>query len=130
MRAHSRSALDLALWLERQPRVRRVHFPGLASHPQQALAARQQSGPGGIVSFELEGGREAAWRLIDATRMLSITANLGDAKTTITHPATTTHGRLGAEEKQAAGIVEGLVRVAVGLEDVDDIRSDLALGLD
>jgi O-succinylhomoserine sulfhydrylase len=130
MRAHSRSALDLALWLERQPRVRRVHFPGLASHPQHALAARQQSGPGGIVSFELEGGREAAWRLIDATRMLSITANLGDVKTTITHPATTTHGRLGAEEKQAAGIVEGLVRVAVGLEDVDDIRSDLALGLD
>jgi O-succinylhomoserine sulfhydrylase len=129
MRAHSRSALDLAVWLERQPRVRRVHFPGLESHPQHALAARQQSGPGGIVSFELEGGREAAWRLIDATRMLSITANLGDVKTTITHPATTTHGRLGAEEKQAAGIVEGLVRVAVGLEDVDDIRSDLALGL-
>jgi O-succinylhomoserine sulfhydrylase len=130
MQAHSRNALELARWLEGQPRVRRVHFPGLESHPQHTLAAHQQSGPGGIVSFELDGGREAAWRLIDATRMLSITANLGDTKTTITHPATTTHGRLSAEEKQAAGIGEGLVRVAVGLEDIADIRADLASGLD
>ncbi len=130
MQAHSRNALELARWLEGQPGVRRVHFPGLESHPQHELAARQQSGPGGIVSFELDGGREAAWRLIDATRMLSITANLGDTKTTITHPATTTHGRLSAEEKQAAGIGEGLVRIALGLEDMDDIRADLAPGLD
>lgn len=129
MRAHSENAQRLAAWLREQPRVRRVHYPGLAEHPQHALATAQQTAPGGIVAFEVEGGREGAWRVIDATRMLSITANLGDVKTTITHPATTTHGRLSAEERQATGIGEGLVRVAVGLEAFDDIRDDLARGL-
>ena len=130
MRAHSDNALALARWLEAHPRVRTVHHPGLESHPQHALAAAQQRAGGGIVSFVVEGGREAAWRVIDATRMLSITANLGDAKTTITHPATTTHGRLNDEQKAEAGIDEGLIRVAVGLEHLDDIQADLARGLD
>jgi O-succinylhomoserine sulfhydrylase len=103
-----------------------VHYPGLASHPQHELAARQQSGFGGIVSFEVKGGQEAAWRLIDSTRLLSITGNLGDAKTTITHPATTTHGRLSPEARAAAGIADGLVRIAVGLENLADIRADLS----
>jgi O-succinylhomoserine sulfhydrylase len=125
MRAHSASALELAQWLEAQSWVERAHYPGLASHPQHALAGRQQKSGGGIVSFEVRGGKDAAWALIDATRMLSITANLGDAKTTITHPATTTHGRLTDAERAAAGIVDGLVRVAVGLEDIGDIKSDL-----
>ncbi len=130
MQAHCRNAAAVAGWLEAQPGVRRVYFPGLPSHPQHDLAARQQSGPGGILAFDLEGGKEAAWRVIDSTRMLSITANLGDAKTTITHPATTTHGRLSAEDKANAGIGDGLIRIAVGLEDVDDIRADLQRGLD
>jgi O-succinylhomoserine sulfhydrylase len=129
MREHSRSALVLARWLEGRPGVPRVYFPGLESHPQHALAQRQQSLPGGILAFEVEGGREAAWRVIDGTRMISITANLGDARTTITHPATTTHGRLSAEERARAGIGEGLIRVAVGLEAVEDIQADLARGL-
>jgi len=129
MRAHSAHAQRLAEALQAHPKVSRVFFPGLESHPQHALAARQQSCPGGIVSFIVEGGREAAWRVIDNTRMLSITANLGDAKTTITHPASTTHGRLSDEQKQAAGIDEGLIRVAVGLESVDDIIADLMRGL-
>jgi O-succinylhomoserine sulfhydrylase len=129
MREHSRNAQILAEWLEEQPGVAAVHFPWLASHPQKALAERQQSGPGGIVAFEVEGGREAAWRVIDHTRMLSITANLGDVRSTITHPATTTHGRLTAEERERAGIREGLIRVAVGLEAVDDVIADLARGL-
>ena len=129
MREHSRNAQILAEWLEEQPGVAAVHFPWLASHPQKALAERQQSGPGGIVAFEVEGGREAAWRVIDHTRMLSITANLGDVRSTITHPATTTHGRLTAEERERAGIGEGLIRVAVGLEAVDDVIADLARGL-
>ena len=129
MRAHSAHAQRLAEALQAHPKVSRVFFPGLESHPQHALAARQQSGPGGIVSFIVEGGREAAWRVIDNTRMLSITANLGDTKTTITHPASTTHGRLSDEQKQAAGIDEGLIRVAVGLESVDDIIADLMRGL-
>ena len=106
-----------------------MHYPGLERHPQYELARRQQVSGGGIVSFELDGGRDAAWRLIDATRMLAITANLGDVKSTITHPATTTHGRLTAEEREAAGISEGLVRVAVGLEAVADVQRDLQLGL-
>lgn len=106
-----------------------MYFPGLASHPQHALAQRQQTAAGGIVAFDVAGGREAAWRLIDSTRMLSITANLGDVKSTITHPATTTHGRLDAAERAAAGIGDGLVRVAVGLEAFEDIRDDLARGL-
>lgn len=129
MDAHSAAALALAGWLEAQPRVARVHYPGLASHPQHGLAARQQRASGGIISFEVEGGREAAWRLIDATRVLSITANLGDVKSTITHPATTTHARVSPEARAAAGIGEGLIRIAVGLEDLDDIKADLARGL-
>ncbi|MGE0082419.1 MAG: O-succinylhomoserine sulfhydrylase [Thiohalomonadaceae bacterium] len=128
MRAHSENALALARWLETQPGVRRVNYPGLATHPQHVLAARQQRAFGGIVSFEVEGGREAAWRIIDNTRLISITANLGDAKTTITHPATTTHGRLAAEKRDEAGITEGLIRVSVGLEDIEDIKADLARG--
>ncbi|MCW8906905.1 MAG: O-succinylhomoserine sulfhydrylase [Sedimenticola sp.] len=130
MEAHSASALELARWLEQQPLVERVHYPGLSSHPQHDLAASQQRAGGGIVSFVVKGGREQAWRLIDATRMLSITANLGDTKTTITHPASTTHGRLSDEEKEASGIVEGLIRLAVGLEDLDDIKRDLTPGLE
>lgn len=129
MRAHSESALVLARWLEGQRGILRVHYPGLESHPHNALALRQQSGFGGVVSFELEGGRTAAWHVIDRTRMISVTANLGDAKSTITHPATTTHGRLSDQERARAGIGEGLVRVAVGLEAVDDICGDLAQGL-
>lgn len=130
MEAHCNRALELARWLEEQPCVRRVHYPGLASHPQHQLAARQQRAFGGIVAFEVEGGREAAWRVIDATEILSITANLGDAKSTITHPGTTTHGRLTDEQRQEAGIGDGLIRVSVGLESVDDIKADLARGLE
>lgn len=129
MQAHSANALALAQWLEGRPQVARVYYPGLPSHPQYALAMHQQSGGGGVLAFELKGGREAAWRLIDATEIISITANLGDTKTTITHPATTTHGRISAEARAAAGISDGLVRVAVGLEDVDDLQRDLARGL-
>ena len=129
MQAHSANALALARWLEQHAVIERVYYPGLESHPQHALAKQQQSGFGGIVSFELKGGRKEAWKLIDATRMISITANLGDTKTTITHPATTTHGRLTPEQREAAGIVDGLVRVAVGLEDIEDIKADLARGM-
>lgn len=129
MKAHCANALALAQWLERQPRVRRVYYPGLVSHPQHALAQKQQSGFGGIVSFEVEGGREAAWRVVDGTRVLSITANLGDTRTTITHPATTTHGRLTPEQRADAGIDDGLIRLSVGLEDIEDIQRDLARGL-
>jgi O-succinylhomoserine sulfhydrylase len=129
MQAHCRSAAQIAQWLQQQPGVERVFYPGLASHPQHELAARQQSDFGGIVSFEVAGGQAAAWKLIDAVRICSITANLGDAKTTITHPATTTHGRLTPEQRAEAGISDGLVRVAVGLETVDDLCADLARGL-
>lgn len=129
MQAHSRNALTVAQWLTEQPGVRTVHYPGLTSHAQHELAKRQQRGFGGIVSFELEGGQMAAWRLIDSTRMISITANLGDTKTTITHPATTTHGRVPAPERLSAGISDGLIRLSVGLESVDDIIADLARGL-
>lgn len=129
MKAHSEHAFAIADWLERQPQVERVYYPGLSSHPQHALALDQQSGFGGIVSFEVIGGREAAWKVIDATRMVSITANLGDAKSTITHPASTTHGRLTDEQRSLAGIKEGLIRVAVGLEAVEDIKADLNRGL-
>ena len=129
MQAHSASALKLAQWLEQQAVVERAYYPGLESHPQHELAKQQQSGYGGIVSFELKGGKEAGWNLIDATRLISISANLGDAKTTITHPATTTHGRLTPEQRQNAGISDGLIRVAVGLEDIDDIKNDLARGM-
>ena len=129
MEAHSRNALALAQWLEAQPQVARVLYPGLPSHPQHQLAMAQQKTGGGIVAFELKGGKGAAWKLIDATRMLSITANLGDTKTTITHPATTTHSRMTPEQRAAAGIGDGLVRIAVGLESVADIQADLARGL-
>ncbi len=129
MQAHSRSALLLAQFLQQHENVAAVHFPGLESHPQYELACVQQSDFGGVLSFEVNGGREAAWKVIDATRLLSITANLGDAKTTITHPATTTHGRLTDEERAEAGISEGLIRIAVGLEDIEDIKNDLARGL-
>jgi O-succinylhomoserine sulfhydrylase len=129
MQAHSKSALEVARWLEQHPRVARVYYPGLASHAQHDLAMRQQSTGGGIVSFEVNGGRDEAWKVIDATQMISITANLGDAKSTITHPASTTHGRLAPEVREAAGITEGLVRIAVGLESVEDITADLERGL-
>ena len=129
MKAHCENAHGLAEWLLEQPAVTRVFYPGLHTHPQHALAQQQQSGYGGVVSFEVEGGREAAWKLIDATRMLSITANLGDTRSTITHPATTTHGRISAEARAAAGITEGLVRISVGLEDLADIQADLKRGL-
>jgi len=129
MRAHSATALALAQWLEQQPAVARVYHPGLASHPQHALASRQQSDYGGIVSFELKGGQRDAWAFVDATRIFSITANLGDAKSTVTHPATTTHGRLTPEQRQEAGISDGLIRLAAGLEAVDDLQADLARGL-
>jgi O-succinylhomoserine sulfhydrylase len=129
MEAQSAAALKLAQWLEAQPQVARVFYPGLPSHPQHALAMRQQRAGGAIVSFEVKGEREAAWRVIDSTKLLSITANLGDTKTTITHPASTTHGRISAEARAASGITEGLLRVAVGLEDIEDIQADLARGL-
>lgn len=129
MEAHSRNALALALWLEQQPQIARVYYPGLPSHPQYELAKRQQKSGGGIVAFDVKGGKESAWRLIDSTQLLSITANLGDAKTTITHPATTTHSRVTAEARAEAGIGDGLVRIAVGLEHVEDIQNDLRAGL-
>lgn len=129
MRAHSENALQLARWLEGQEAVDQVYYPGLQSHPQYALAQRQQKAAGGMLSFVVKGGREQAWRLIDATRMISITANLGDTKSTITHPASTTHGRLTDEEKELSGIKEGLIRIAVGLEDIEDIQRDLEAGL-
>ncbi len=129
MDAHSANALAVAQWLETQTNVARVFYPGLPSHPQHALAMKQQKTGGGIVSFEVKGGREAAWRVIDNTRLVSITANLGDTKTTLTHPATTTHARITPEARAAAGITEGLLRIAVGLESVVDIQNDLARGL-
>jgi len=129
MEAQCASALELASWLEKQPAIERVYYPGLASHPQHALAMRQQRSGGAIVSFDLKGGKEAAWRLVDHCKLVSITANLGDTKSTITHPASTTHGRLTPEARAKAGIKDGMVRVAVGLEDVRDIREDLSRGL-
>ncbi len=129
MEAQSAAALELARWLEGHPAVARVYYPGLPSHPQHALAMRQQRSGGAIVSFDVTGGKEAAWRVIDATRMISITANLGDTKSTITHPASTTHGRISAEARARAGIGDGLLRVAVGLESLKDIKADLARGL-
>jgi len=136
MEAQSANALALAQWLEAQPQVARVYYPGLASHPQHALAMRQQSGVGGaVLSFDVRAngpqeGRARAFHVIDSTRVCSITANLGDTKTTITHPASTSHGRLTEAQRQAAGIGQGLIRVAVGLEHIDDLKNDLARGLD
>jgi O-succinylhomoserine sulfhydrylase len=129
MNAHSAAALDLAGWLEQQPGVRKVHYSGLQSHPQHVLASRQQSGHGGIIAFEVERDRAGAWAFIDATQLVSITANLGDVKTTITHPASTTHSRITPAERQRAGITEGLIRISVGLENIEDLRDDLARGL-
>jgi len=136
MEAQSANALALAQWLEAQPQVARVYYPGLTSHPQHALAMRQQSGVGGaVLSFDVRAngpqeGRARAFHVIDSTRVCSITANLGDTKTTITHPASTSHGRLTEAQRQAAGIGQGLIRVAVGLEHIDDLKNDLARGLD
>lgn len=129
MKAHSDNALKLATWLQVQDQVEKVHYLGLESHPDHALANIQQSGFGGIVSFEVKGGRGAAFKVINATEILSITANLGDTKTTITHPASTTHGRLTDNEKQQANITEGLIRISVGLEDIGDVINDISKGL-
>jgi len=128
MQKHCDNAEVLAQWLEKQDAVKRIYYPGLASHPQHELAKRQQKRFGGLVSFEVKGGQKAAWRVIDSTRIMSITANLGDAKTTITHPATTTHGRITPEQRQAAGISDSLIRISVGLEDIEDLQSDLLRG--
>ncbi len=129
MEAQCNAAAELANWLAKHPRIERVYYPGLTDHPQYALAKRQQSMSGGVVSFDVKGGRERAWKVIDSTKLLSITANLGDTKSTITHPASTTHGRISAEARASAGIGEGLLRVAVGLENIEDIKADLARGL-
>jgi len=129
MEAQSKSTLEIARWLEAHPAVERVHYPWLESHPQHALAKKQQSAGGAVLSFVVKGGREAAWRVIDNAKLISITANFGDVKSTLCHPATTTHGRIPKAGRDASGIVEGLVRLAVGLEDVEDIRADLARGL-
>lgn len=129
MQAHCQRAQILAEWLEQQPGITRVYFPGLTSHPQYELAQRQQTGAGAIVSFDVVGGREGAFRLINSTNMLSITANLGDTRTTIVHPPTTTHSRISAQERARAGIGDGLVRVSVGLENIEDIIADLQPGL-
>ena len=129
MQAHCQQALALAHWLSDQAEIERVYYPGLPSHPQHELAKKQQSDFGGVVSFVVKGGQEAAWRLIDGTKMLSITANLGDTRSTITHPATTTHSRLTAEQRAEVGIEDGLVRVSVGLEAIADIQKDLKRGL-
>ena len=136
MRAQSERAARLAAWLEEQPQIERVYYPGLASHPQHALAMAQQSGCGGaVVSFVVKGAsaeaaRAAAFHVIDSTRICSITANLGDTKTTVTHPASTSHGRLSEAQRQSAGITQGMIRLAVGLEDVEDLKADLASGLE
>jgi len=129
MLAQSERALELARWLERHPKVAHVHYTGLESHPQHALAMRQQRAGGALVSFEVKGGKDAAWKVIDSTELISITGNLGDVRTTITHPASTTHGRLTPEARTAAGITDGLIRVAVGLEAVNDLKEDLSRGL-
>lgn len=129
MKAHSANALQLAQFLEQHKNVNKVHYSGLPSHRQYDLASEQQFAGSGVLSFEVNGGKEAAWKLIDSTRLLSITANLGDAKSTITHPATTTHGRLSEEDKLQAGITDGLIRVSVGLESIDDIKADIEKGL-
>ncbi len=129
MRAHCENALELARWLEQQPAVERVFYAGLESHPQHQLAKKQQSGFGGVLSFAVRGGQSEAWAFIDATRMVSITANLGDVKSTITHPGTTTHGRLSIEDKALAGVTDNLVRLSVGIESLEDLKNDMARGL-
>jgi O-succinylhomoserine sulfhydrylase len=129
MQAHSASALLMATWLQDQPNVEAVFYAGLKSHPGHALAAKQQSAFGGVLSFRVHGGKAEAWKVIDATRLMSLTANLGDAKTTIVHPATTTHSRISVDERREAGITDNLIRIAVGLEDIDDLKADLGRGL-
>ena len=128
MDAHSQRAQALAEWLETHPGVKKVNYCGLASHPDHELAASQQSAFGGVLSFEVDGGRERAWAFINAVRLMSLTANLGDVKTTVCHPASTTHGRLTDEQKQQGGITEGLIRIAVGLEDIEDLKRDCERG--
>lgn len=130
MQAHCNNAQKLAVWLEQQDAVEKVYYPGLANHPQYELAKKQQTGFGGMVSVVIKGGKEKAWNIINNLQMLSITANLGDTKTTITHPATTTHGRLSQDQRDDALISDGLLRISVGLEDVIDIQNDLARGMD
>ncbi|MDX1796281.1 MAG: O-succinylhomoserine sulfhydrylase [Hydrogenovibrio sp.] len=130
MEAHCRNAMQLAEWLNQHPAVEKVFYPGLESHPQYALGQSQQKGPGGLVSFRVKGGQPAAWSVVDQTQMVSITANLGDVKTSITHPATTTHCRVEESERIATGITDNLLRVSVGLESIEDIKADLARGLD
>ena len=127
MDAHSAKAIELAIWLEQRKKVSKVYYPGLPSHPQHELAMKQQSAGGGIVSFIVKGNKLDAWNLIDSTKLISITANLGDTRTTITHPATTTHSRLSQKERNSSGIVDSLIRIAVGLEDVGDIKADLSV---
>jgi len=129
MAAHSASALELATWLQQQPQVDNVYYAGLPDHPGHDIAARQQRAFGGVLSFQVKGARDEAWRFIDATCICSLTANLGDVKTTIVHPATTTHGRLTDEQKAEAGITDNLIRVAVGLESIEDLKADMARGL-
>ena len=130
MRAHCENASELANWLQQHPAVEQVFYAGLKDHRGHQLATEQMSAYGGVLSFRVKGGRAEAWKVIDSTKLLSLTANLGDAKTTIVHPATTTHGRITDEERDAAGITQNLIRVAVGLEHIEDIKADLALGLD
>ncbi len=129
MQKHCDNAEILAHWLTTQNAVERIYYPGLSSHPQHQLAKTQQNRFGGLVSFEVKGGQESAWRVIDSTKIMSITANLGDVKTTITHPASTTHGRITPEQRHAAGISDGLLRISVGLEDIEDLQADLSRGL-
>ena len=129
MDAHSESALKIAQWLMQHQKVKAVYYPWLDNHPQNKLAKAQQSAGGGIVSFEVKGGKEEAWKVIDNVQIVSITANLGDTRTTITHPGTTTHGRLSEEDRLESGITDGLIRLAVGLETVEDLQDDLDFAL-
>jgi O-succinylhomoserine sulfhydrylase len=129
MQKHCDNAEALAQWLATQEAVERIYYPGLLSHPQHNIAKTQQNRFGGLIAFEVKGGQAAAWRVIDSTRIMSITANLGDVKTTITHPASTTHGRITPEQRRAAGINDGLIRISVGLEDIEDLQADLSRGL-
>ena len=127
MDAHSSKAFDLAKWLEKKQSVSKVYYPGLPSHPQYDLAMKQQSTGGGIVSFKINGNKKDAWKIINSTKLISITANLGDTRSTITHPATTTHSRISQTERDESGISDNLIRIAVGLEDIDDIKADLSI---
>jgi O-succinylhomoserine sulfhydrylase len=129
MNAHCENAMRVARWLEAHPAVERVYYPGLESHPQHQLATTQQRGYGGMLSFEIKGDKAVAWRIMDSCEMISLSVNLGDARTIITHPATTSHGRLTPEERARAGVADNLIRLSVGLEAVEDIVADLTLGL-